>query len=371
MAIFIILFLFSIQSTPTGAQAAPAGASIEAFLTARETPVQWTGADGKSVSLNQDQTIAVQPGDKINVDEGGRGLLNVGNRVSVNIFRGTEFSLAAADLGPDGALSVQLKQAHGHTQVKLTDAAGVRVKLETDFATITSLTPGTEFLVCHDPTLLTCLDVRQGAVEAAGQSQVTTVRGGQSTYILKGQPPVSPTICEHSAEVDAWFDKMLSVGSVEPLGALVDRWRSQPCPDNSVRTNGPPATAAATPTPAVPPGLYVTDLRIQPWPVRGTDLKFLVTFLNSMGRDQTYQWKVYIFRAENPDRSFGETARTSGAIASGTVELPSNGSWKLTGGGGCENFFAQAGWVTDDNRIVWFTLPNGQIFQKGFSVCPG
>ncbi len=128
-------------------------------------------------------------------------------------------------------------------------------------------------------------------------------------------------------------------------------------------------TPAASPAPTVVPGVYVTGLRIDPAPVRGPDLKFYATFLNSMDREQNNRWAVYIFRAEN-QKGIGETTRTDSAMPMGTAELLSLGYWRLPLGGPCEWLTAKVGLITAENKIVWFTAPNGTVFEKGFTVCP-
>ncbi len=135
----------------------------------------------------------------------------------------------------------------------------------------------------------------------------------------------------------------------------------------------PSPTVIPTPVPsavpAIRPGVYVTDMRIDPPPVRGPDLKFYATFLNSMDREQNYRWAVYIFRADT-QRGTGETSRTDSTIPTGTAEELSNGAWKLPLGGPCDYFYAQVGWINPENKAVWFTTPAGAVFQKGFTVCP-
>lgn len=110
-------------------------------------------------------------------------------------------------------------------------------------------------------------------------------------------------------------------------------------------------------------------MRIDPPPVRGQDLSFIVKFLNSMDHEESRTWLVYIFRADN-QRGTGETTRTNSALAMGAAEYLSNGSWKLALGGPCDYFYAQAGWVNDENKVVWFNTPTGSVFQKGLAVCP-
>jgi hypothetical protein len=124
----------------------------------------------------------------------------------------------------------------------------------------------------------------------------------------------------------------------------------------------------AMPTSAIPPGVYVIDLRTDPPAVRGPDLKFFATFLNAMSKEQTYRWEVYVFRADT-QKGFGETTRTDSAIPAGTVERQSNGTWKLPAGA-CEFFYAQVGWFNAENKITWFTTPSGAVFQKTLTMCP-
>ncbi len=131
------------------------------------------------------------------------------------------------------------------------------------------------------------------------------------------------------------------------------------------------ATALATPTPTIPPGLYVTNLRLEPAsPKRGQDIGFYVTFLNAASGDQNYRWLVYIYRQENLRNSFGETASIVTSIPVGRVEQKALSTWKLTGGGECENFVARVAWLDENRRATPFNKPDGQMYELGFAVCP-
>lgn len=126
-----------------------------------------------------------------------------------------------------------------------------------------------------------------------------------------------------------------------------------------------------TPTPAFPPGLYVSNLRIEPNPpVRGADLNFFVTFSNTAGSIYNPKWLVYIYKADNPNRSYSETTVLQSSISAGTIEIRSLGSWKLGLGGPCDYFFARVGFLDINNRPVMYTQPDGTVFEKGFTVCP-
>lgn len=125
-----------------------------------------------------------------------------------------------------------------------------------------------------------------------------------------------------------------------------------------------------TPTRAIPPGVYVTNLRINPDPPkRATELHFYVTFLNTLPTPQTYKWLVYIYRTDTPNRSTSETTAHQSIIA-GEGEHLSDGYWRLGPGGPCEPFFARVAYFNDENKAILFTQPDGRVFEKKFDVCP-
>jgi len=93
-------------------------------------------------------------------------------------------------------------------------------------------------------------------------------------------------------------------------------------------------------------------------------------FLNTTGGTQTYRVKVYVYRPDNMRNSYGETSTGSITIPVGSTEQKAAGSWKLGGGGGCEDFVARVGWIDDQNRITYFNAPEGGTFESRFSVCP-
>jgi len=130
----------------------------------------------------------------------------------------------------------------------------------------------------------------------------------------------------------------------------------------------PPATPSPVPTPR--PGLFVTDLRIQPAPVRGTPLIFFPHFVNTLGTQMTFTWRVYIFRAGDLSRSFSETTFATTHFSPTPGEVQSLGSWTLPLGGPCENFVARVGWLDAENKLHFFMQPDGRIFEKPFTVCP-
>jgi hypothetical protein len=132
----------------------------------------------------------------------------------------------------------------------------------------------------------------------------------------------------------------------------------------SIPTSTPP------PLPTIPPGLYVTSLRTDPNPpLRGTELMFYATFLNTTGTVQNYKWIVYIYRPDNFNTSVGETTRTETGILLGSSESKSLGNWKTPVGGPCENYIARVAFFDQSDKAIMFAAPDGKIFQQDFRIC--
>ena len=129
-----------------------------------------------------------------------------------------------------------------------------------------------------------------------------------------------------------------------------------------------PLPPTLTPTPSA--GVYAIDLRIQPDPpVRNTDLNFIVTFANTTGNPLSYKWVVYIHRPGDPN-SFGQTTGATSLITSAIADSQSAGSWKLSGGGPCEDFVARVSFFDQQNKAVPFMNFDNKPFEKPFKVCP-
>lgn len=129
-------------------------------------------------------------------------------------------------------------------------------------------------------------------------------------------------------------------------------------------------TRTATPAPTLPPGLYVTALRTDPNPpLRGTDIHFYPTFLNTTGTLQNYRWNVHLFRPDNLTMRFGEATRVDSPIPVGGSEFKSGGPWKIPVGGPCENFIARVVFYDQNNQAHAFPKPDGTLFQKELTLC--
>lgn len=141
--------------------------------------------------------------------------------------------------------------------------------------------------------------------------------------------------------------------------------------DASLIPTAVPVSAAPTVVPPTPkPGLFVTDLRIQPAAQRGVDLTFFPTFLNNSGNMMTFTWRVLIYKADTPARSYSDTTWLQTNFAPNSGEVQSLGKWNLPLGGPCENYFARVGWLDVNNQTQLFVKPDGTVFEKSFTVCP-
>ena len=126
----------------------------------------------------------------------------------------------------------------------------------------------------------------------------------------------------------------------------------------------------APPTPVIPAGLYITSLDIVPDPpTRGSELLFYATFANTTGSTKIFRWIVYINRLDSPNTSFGQTTATTSTTPLGAHTEQSLGFWKLPLGGPCEDFIGRVAWMDQNNKTTPFLKPDGQVFEKRFTVC--
>lgn len=151
-----------------------------------------------------------------------------------------------------------------------------------------------------------------------------------------------------------------------------------PVPPTPVPPTQPPAAAPTTvpPTtapqaPAAAPGLYVSNIKLSPaQPAFNQSISFTPTFVNSTNAVMTFNWKVYVWRADIVTKSDGETSAQTTNFPVGTGDFPSPGTYRYgPTGRQCEYFFARVGWLDANNKITYFTSQDGKVAEKGFSVC--
>jgi formylglycine-generating enzyme required for sulfatase activity len=219
-----LLFLFGCAS-PTPAPPPP---PPHAALTAVEVPGRVVRADNSEDLLERNRSFDVQVNDRVQFDEAGRGLLLFPGRLEAGMYRKTELQLTGANQEVSGAITVDLFLTYGNTHLRLLGDGDVQAVLKTDYATLTTLDAGTEFVVCHTPERITCGVVNEGAVAFRAEGEEVIAKKGEAIYVRPGEPP-SIAICARPEEVQDWLDRIQGTGEVTPLGAIVSGWPQESC----------------------------------------------------------------------------------------------------------------------------------------------
>jgi hypothetical protein len=241
------------EITPT---AKAQGAGLQFYLTADKAPVSVSHDNKTATPLAKGQTMAVSANDKIIVGDGGIGKLLYSDRVVVEILQGSEVVLGELTSVAGDRIEASVIQDFGHTHITIGDNAKAGIILKTNDSTITSLTDGTEFSVCYAPGKdgLTCHPVLKGSIQVfgkSGKSMVYTAPPPVGAYTFNGQDPEPPK-CFHDQEYRDWLTQMRNGEKVEALGALVDKWYNEPCPEGAAspsETQAPTPMAMESPTP--------------------------------------------------------------------------------------------------------------------------
>lgn len=235
-----MLFVASCTASPM----APPQALDRGLLTALERAVERLRLD-EAYSLDKDESIDVMANDKIAIDEQGRALVRFQDDLAVELFRNTAVEIAEVRRQPAGFPLIWLTQIAGHSRTRFDSAVHQRIVLATSYATIRPTSASAEFAVCHAEGILTCMVAIEGEVEVEGQGQVVALKGGESTYILAGQPP-KPPICADLEQVRKWLDSLRSRSDVGDLGRVVTGWKQQPCSQQRDTTESEAARSTAT-----------------------------------------------------------------------------------------------------------------------------
>lgn len=142
-----------------------------------------------------------------------------------------------------------------------------------------------------------------------------------------------------------------------------------PSPTPRVATRPAPTRA---PTVAVKPGIYVTNVRMSPSPPkRRQPVTFLVTFVNTTGKPQSFQWLVEIWDQDpTAKKRTGQADALQREIPIGTSERATGDSWKVASNGPCIPYRARVVFQDEQSNIVPFKRTNNTDFWITFQVCP-
>ncbi len=127
-------------------------------------------------------------------------------------------------------------------------------------------------------------------------------------------------------------------------------------------------TISPSPTLPIPPGVYVTQIRLEPEdPTPAQEIRFIVSFLNNTGRDVDFNWCVYIYRLEEPLRGIGQTACRRQSVPMEVNEIRTINTWR-PGPGACRIFRARvvATYPGTQTPEIEFKSTNGQPFEHEF-----
>lgn len=320
--VFPIIALACATSTPTP----PADNSLRAALTANEVNIQVSDGGSQAQSLQKFETFNTTIGNRITLDDAGRGVLRFGDRNEVDLFANTEVILEDAKLEPGGSVFLRLKQDFGHVHFTLNPDSIVRVILETDDSTISTLEQGTEFTVCFAPGNLTCIAVREGSLEVTSQSEKHIYRKGEATFYTSGQPP-QPAICTREDDFSAWLAAMRAGQKVQTLGQLVKSWSTLACLIST------PDLSANTPPPLEPTATLEGAPPATPTEVVEATLPLIYARINSITIDEENRYVVDY-------ETFGFTEQLPGqhvhfffnTVPPEQAGVPGDGPWILYGG---------------------------------------
>jgi ferric-dicitrate binding protein FerR (iron transport regulator) len=214
-----------VESTaaPTTAQATDD--QFQAALTAVEASAWVLGNANTVTEVMQDKTANVQVGDRIDLDEQSRSILNFPDFLEVELFRNSKVLLTDVKQETGGSSDVILNLVQGHMFVRPKTLSGVTV--ETSYSTITTLEGGTQFDVCQNE-ILTCVLVKKGSAQVIAQGKREIVKAGEASYILKNQPPALAICAPVKIFVD-WEDNYRLAADTSTLSKMISELPQEPC----------------------------------------------------------------------------------------------------------------------------------------------
>ena len=192
ITVFVIplLILYGCSSTATKQPSELAthatqegGSSFQTSLTANEAGVWLYSGANSEKELDKLETVNITGGDRVRLGEGGRGVLRFQDRLEVDLFGMTEINLIAVGESVSiGSFLISLDLVYGNVHLHMNEQAIGKVTLKTDDTSITTLEPGTDFIVSHEPGKPTDVMVQIGAIELedTSQGQKLILRAGEA-----------------------------------------------------------------------------------------------------------------------------------------------------------------------------------------------
>jgi hypothetical protein len=198
-------------------------------------------------AVSRGDDIDLKPGDSIAVTDDGVGTVIYPGLLELELLKSG--SIVTPDPSSD-PLAFDL--AFGHLRVKLDRGASVPVVLNLGVRTLTTLDPGTEFIVCQGPDGTTCVFVLEGRVQWDGDGEPTVYTTGQSTFARPGEPPILPN-CPPRPAFSTWLEESRTADDDRALAQFVSDFAASGCETS-------PTTTAPTDTPDITaPPVEVVD----------------------------------------------------------------------------------------------------------------
>jgi hypothetical protein len=187
---------------------------------------------------------------------------------------------------------------------------------------------------------------------------------------LIGAAPLATATLSPVAAVNAPTVAPTVAPTATPIPLPTATMTAAPVPTATATRRPTTVPPRATATPVVPPGVYVTAIKVDPSAAKSNQTpQFTVTFLNTTAQTQRFTWYIKIFSSEQPN-SFGETTKISNDIPANTSRLPAIANWRTQTYFGCLSFTARAFWVDPNGDAVEFLKPDGSNLGAPLSVCP-
>jgi hypothetical protein len=204
--------------------------------------------------------------------------------------------------------------------------------------------------------------------------QTTTFPNGASQDDALGSFRYGPTgyTCDYFYAEVGWLDQNDNVTYFTSPDGKVFQKGFAVCDPSAIPTTVAPTAAPTAPPPPPGPGVFVTSVRLQPFdtPQHKMPTTFFATFQNTSNAALSFSWRILVYRADTLGHSNFDTTIQSSTFQSGSVEVQSPGTFNYgSTGNNCDFFIARVGWLDSNNKVTFFTTPDGKVYEKGFQVC--
>jgi hypothetical protein len=256
------------------------------------------------------------------------------------------------------------------------------------------LAPGTA--CTNRATFVSDVTIPDGAPMTAGQqfNKVWRIRNsgtcawgdGYALVFARGTALTgTTTVPVPNAAPGTTVDVQVPMTAPSTPGTFNSTWRSR-APDGIVFgdavwaivrvMSGPAAAPPLVPGPGTRPGIYATNLVVNPSrPVFREPVEFRVTIANTTGSSQTNRWLVKIYQCQqepcpldNLRRSIGETPTEEISVPPGTTEIVMPPNWKV-GEGACTYFAVPFLIRPGEAEPTPIVRADGTVFVHTFKMC--